>query len=44
MPSARPIRGAAPRVCCYPDFERLLGAAADRDALLVSSTHPPRTI
>ena len=29
-------------VCCYPDYERLLGAAADaaREALVFS--HPPR--
>lgn len=31
-------------VCCYPDYERLLGAAADlaRDALVFS--HPPRNL
>ena len=31
-------------VCCYPDYELLLGAAADRARRLVVFTHPPRTI
>jgi Methyltransferase domain len=31
-------------VCCYPDYERLLGAAADRARRLVVFTHPPRTM
>jgi hypothetical protein len=31
-------------VCCYPDYERLLGAAADRARRLIVFTHPPRTI
>ena len=31
-------------VCCYPDYDRLLGAAADRARRLVVFTHPPRTI
>ena len=31
-------------VCGYPDYDRLLGAAADRARRLVVFTHPPRTI
>jgi len=31
-------------VCCYPEYERLLGAAADRAIRTVVYTHPPRTI
>ena len=29
-------------VCCYPDYERLLGAAADLARRLVVFSHPPR--
>ncbi|WP_270889885.1 class I SAM-dependent methyltransferase [Pedococcus sp. 5OH_020] len=29
-------------VCCYPDFERLLGAAADHARRLLVFSHPPR--
>jgi magnesium-protoporphyrin O-methyltransferase len=29
-------------VCCYPDYERLLGAAADHAKRLLVFTHPPR--
>jgi magnesium-protoporphyrin O-methyltransferase len=29
-------------VCCYPDYERLLGAAADHARRLVVFSHPPR--
>ncbi|HEV7194412.1 MAG TPA: methyltransferase domain-containing protein [Pedococcus sp.] len=29
-------------VCCYPDFERLLGAAADHAQRLLVFSHPPR--
>jgi 2-polyprenyl-3-methyl-5-hydroxy-6-metoxy-1,4-benzoquinol methylase len=29
-------------VCCYPDYERLLGAAADRASRLLVFSHPPR--
>ncbi len=29
-------------VCCYPDYERLLGAAADRARRVVVFSHPPR--
>lgn len=29
-------------VCCYPDYERLLGAAADRAQRVLVFTHPPR--
>jgi SAM-dependent methyltransferase len=29
-------------VCCYPDFEALLGAAADHARRLVVFSHPPR--
>ncbi len=28
-------------VCCYPDYERLLGAAADRAGRLLVFSHPP---
>ncbi|MFF0989576.1 hypothetical protein [Kocuria nitroreducens] len=28
-------------VCCYPDHERLLGAAADRATRLLVFSHPP---
>jgi magnesium-protoporphyrin O-methyltransferase len=31
-------------VCCYPDYERLLGAAADRARRLLVFSHPPRNI
>lgn len=29
-------------VCCYPDYERLLGAAADHTRRLIVFSHPPR--
>ena len=29
-------------VCCYPDYERLLGAAADHADRLLVFSHPPR--
>jgi 16S rRNA G966 N2-methylase RsmD len=29
-------------VCCYPDYERLLGAAAERARRLLVFSHPPR--
>jgi 16S rRNA G966 N2-methylase RsmD len=29
-------------VCCYPDYERLLGAAADHARRLLVFSHPPR--
>ena len=29
-------------VCCYPDYERLLGAAADHTRRLLVFSHPPR--
>ena len=29
-------------VCCYPDYERLLGAAADRSRRLLVFSYPPR--
>ena len=29
-------------VCCYPDYERLLGAAADRTRRALVVSHPPR--
>jgi 2-polyprenyl-3-methyl-5-hydroxy-6-metoxy-1,4-benzoquinol methylase len=29
-------------VCCYPDYERLLGAAADHATRLLVFSHPPR--
>jgi magnesium-protoporphyrin O-methyltransferase len=28
-------------VCCYPDYERLLGAACDRARRLLAFTYPP---
>ena len=31
-------------VCCYPDYERLLGAAATRARRLLVYSHPPRNI
>jgi magnesium-protoporphyrin O-methyltransferase len=31
-------------VCCYPDFERLLGAAADHARRLLVFSHPPRNV
>ncbi|EWT03357.1 hypothetical protein N865_19290 [Intrasporangium oryzae NRRL B-24470] len=31
-------------VCCYPDYERLLGAAADHALRGVVFTHPPRNV
>jgi 16S rRNA G966 N2-methylase RsmD len=31
-------------VCCYPDYERLLGAAADRARRLLVFSHPPRNV
>jgi hypothetical protein len=31
-------------VCCYPQYERLLGAAADRALRAIAFTHPPRTV
>jgi 2-polyprenyl-3-methyl-5-hydroxy-6-metoxy-1,4-benzoquinol methylase len=31
-------------VCCYPDFPRLLGAAADRARRLLVFSHPPRNL
>ena len=31
-------------VCCYPDYERLLGAAADRARHTIVFSHPPRTL
>ena len=31
-------------VCCYPDYERLLGAAAERAERLLVFTHPPRNL
>ena len=30
-------------VCCYPDYERLLTAAADHAARLLVFSHPPNT-
>jgi hypothetical protein len=30
-------------VCCYPDFERLLGSAADHARRALVFSHPPRT-
>ena len=29
-------------VCCYPDYQRLLGAAADHARRLLAFSHPPR--
>jgi magnesium-protoporphyrin O-methyltransferase len=31
-------------VCCYPDYERLLGAAAARAQRLLVFSHPPRNV
>jgi hypothetical protein len=31
-------------VCCYPDYERLLTAAADRTRRLLVFSHPPRNV
>lgn len=31
-------------VCCYPDYERLLGAAASKAGRLLVYSHPPRNI
>jgi magnesium-protoporphyrin O-methyltransferase len=31
-------------VCCYPDYERLLGAAADHARRLLVFSHPPGTL
>jgi 16S rRNA G966 N2-methylase RsmD len=31
-------------VCCYPDYERLLTAAADRAKRLLVFSHPPRNV
>ena len=31
-------------VCCYPDYERLLGAAASHARRVLVFTHPPRNI
>jgi hypothetical protein len=31
-------------VCCYPDYERLLGAAADHASRLLVFSHPPRNL
>lgn len=31
-------------VCCYPDFQRLLSAAAGRATRLMVFSHPPRTV
>jgi hypothetical protein len=31
-------------VCCYPDYERLLGAAAEHARRLVVFSHPPRNL
>jgi magnesium-protoporphyrin O-methyltransferase len=31
-------------VCCYPDYERLLGAAADCARRLLVFSHPPRSL
>ena len=31
-------------VCCYPDYERLLGAAADHSRRLLVFSHPPRNV
>ena len=31
-------------VCCYPDYRRLLGAAADRARRFVVFSYPPRTL
>jgi 16S rRNA G966 N2-methylase RsmD len=31
-------------VCCYPDYERLLGAAAEKARHTIVFSHPPRTL
>jgi magnesium-protoporphyrin O-methyltransferase len=31
-------------VCCYPDYERLLGAAAEKARQTVVFTYPPRNV
>jgi cyclopropane fatty-acyl-phospholipid synthase-like methyltransferase len=31
-------------VCCYPDYERLLGAAASKAGRLLVFSHPPRNL
>ena len=31
-------------VCCYPDYERLLGAAADHARRQLVFSHPPRNL
>ena len=31
-------------VCCYPDYERLLGAAGDHAGRLLVFSHPPRNL
>ena len=31
-------------VCCYPDYERLLGAAAERAGRLLVFSYPPRNV
>jgi 2-polyprenyl-3-methyl-5-hydroxy-6-metoxy-1,4-benzoquinol methylase len=31
-------------VCCYPDYERLLGAAAERCRRRLAFSHPPRNL
>ena len=31
-------------VCCYPDYERLLGAAADHCRVRLAFSHPPRNL
>jgi magnesium-protoporphyrin O-methyltransferase len=31
-------------VCCYPDYERLLGAAAEKADRLLVFSHPPRNL
>ena len=31
-------------VCCYPDYERLLGAAANKTGRLLVFSHPPRNL
>jgi 2-polyprenyl-3-methyl-5-hydroxy-6-metoxy-1,4-benzoquinol methylase len=31
-------------VCCYPNYERLLGAAADHASRLLVFSHPPRNL
>lgn len=31
-------------VCCYPDYERLLGAVASKTGRLLVFSHPPRNV